>query len=121
MISDLTGLEIANASLLDEATACAEAMTMAQRISHSKNTTFFVDENCHPQNISVLKTRARPLGISLIIDNVDNLDAHKVFGAIFQYPGTNGSIRDLTNEIEKLHEAKAIGVVSADPLALTCT
>ena len=101
MISDLTGLEIANASLLDEATACAEAMTMAQRISRSKNTAFFVDENCHPQNVSVLKTRARPLGISLIIDNVDNLDAHKVFGAIFQYPGTNGSIRDFTTEIEK--------------------
>ena len=114
MISDLTGLEIANASLLDEATACAEAMTMAQRISRSKNTIFFVDENCHPQNISVLKTRAKPLGISLIIDDVDNLDASQVFGAIFQYPGTNGNVRDFTAEIEKLHEFKAISVISAD-------
>ena len=119
MISDLTGLEIANASLLDEATACAEAMTMAQRISRSKNTIFFVDENCHPQNISVLKTRAKPLGISLIIDDVDNLDASRVFGAIFQYPGTNGNVRDFTAEIEKLHEFKAISVISADPLSLT--
>ena len=119
MISDLTGLEIANASLLDEATACAEAMTMAQRISRSKNTIFFVDENCHPQNISVLKTRAKPLGISLIIDDVDNLDASQVFGAIFQYPGTNGNVRDFTAEIEKLHEFKAISVISADPLSLT--
>ena len=119
MISDLTGLEIANASLLDEATACAEAMTMAQRISRSKNTIFFVDENCHPQNISVLKTRAKPLGISLIIDDVDNLDASRVFGAIFQYPGTNGNVRDFTAEIEKLHEFRAISVISADPLSLT--
>ena len=119
MISDLTGLEIANASLLDEATACAEAMTMAQRVAKSKATAFFVDENCHPQNIAVMKTRAKPLGIKIIVGHPDTLDPEAVFGAIFQYPGTNGHIRDFTNEFTALHAQKAIGIVSADPLALT--
>ncbi|MBV1895434.1 MAG: aminomethyl-transferring glycine dehydrogenase, partial [Rhodobacteraceae bacterium] len=119
MVSDLTGLEIANASLLDEATACAEAMTMAQRVSKSKATAFFVDENCHPQNIAVMQTRAAPLDIQIIIGCPDDLDAAAVFGAIFQYPGTNGHLRDFTNEITALHENKAIGVITADPLALT--
>ncbi|NCZ65446.1 MAG: glycine dehydrogenase [Rhodobacteraceae bacterium] len=119
MISDLTGLEIANASLLDEATACAEAMTMAQRVAKSKATAFFVDENCHPQNIAVMKTRAKPLGIQVIVGNPDDLDPTAVFGAIFQYPGTHGHLRDFTNEMSALHAQKAIGIVSADPLALT--
>jgi glycine dehydrogenase len=103
MISDLTGLEIANASLLDEATACAEAMTMAQRVAKSKATAFFVDENCHPQNIAVMKTRAKPLGIQVIVGNPGDLDPTAVFGAIFQYPGTHGHIRDFTNEMSALH------------------
>jgi glycine dehydrogenase len=119
MIIDLTGLEVANASLLDEATACAEAMTMAQRVSKSKAVAFFVDAGCHPQNIDVMRTRAEPLGIELIIDTPDNLDATAVFGAIFQYPGTHGHVQDYTNEISALHEAKAIAVMAADPLALT--
>ncbi|MFY0660068.1 MAG: aminomethyl-transferring glycine dehydrogenase [Shimia sp.] len=119
MISDLTGLEVANASLLDESTACAEAMTMAQRVSKSKVKAFFVDENCHPQNIGVMQTRAAPLGIEVIVGNPDDLEADKVFGAIFQYPGTHGHVRDFTAEIEALHANKAIGVVVADPLALT--
>ncbi len=119
MVSDLTGLEIANASLLDEATACAEAMTMAQRVGKSKATGFFVDENCHPQNIAVMKTRAQPLGIKVIVGNPDDLDAGEVFGAIFQYPGTHGHIRDFTPEMAKLHEHQAIGIISADPLSLT--
>ena len=119
MISDLTGLEIANASLLDEATACAEAMTMAQRVAKSKATAFFVDENCHPQNIAVMRTRAKPLGIQVIVGNPDDLDPTAVFGAIFQYPGTHGHIRDFTNEMSTLHAQKAVGIVSADPLALT--
>lgn len=118
MISDLTGLEIANASLLDEATACAEAMTMAQRVAKSKATAFFVDENCHPQNIAVMQTRAAPLGIEIIVGNPDDLNPESVFGAIFQYPGTYGHLRDFTAEMTALHGAKAIGVVSADPLAL---
>ncbi len=119
MISDLTGLEIANASLLDESTACAEAMTMAQRVAKSKARAFFVDENCHPQNIAVMKTRAAPLGIEIIVGCPDDLDAEAVFGAIFQYPGTYGHVRDFTAQIESLHAAKAIGIVSADPLSLT--
>ncbi len=119
MVSDLTGLEIANASLLDEATACAEAMTMAQRVAKSKATAFFVDENCHPQNIAVIQTRAAPLGIEVIVGNPDDLDASAVFGAIFQYPGTFGHLRDFTDQIAALHDNKAIGVISADPLSLT--
>ncbi|MBT8459675.1 MAG: aminomethyl-transferring glycine dehydrogenase subunit GcvPA, partial [Boseongicola sp.] len=119
MVSDLTGLEIANASLLDEATACAEAMTMAQRISKSKSSCFFVDENCHPQNVSVMKTRAEPLGIEIVIGDPSDLDPEAVFGAIFQYPGTYGLLRDFTDAISGLHEARAIGIISADPLSLT--
>lgn len=120
MVSDLTGLEIANASLLDEATACAEAMTMAQRIAKTKiKNRFFVDENCHPQNIAVIKTRAEPLGIDVVVGDPDDLDAETVFGAIFQYPGTYGHLRDFTAVIEKLHAAKAIAVISADPMSLT--
>ncbi len=119
MISDLTGLEIANASLLDEATACAEAMTMAQRLSTSKAKAFFVDENCHPQNIAVMATRAAPLGIELIVGSPDDLDPAAVYGALFQYPGTFGGLRDFTDLIAALHEARAISVMSADPLALT--
>ncbi len=119
MVSDLTGLEIANASLLDEATACAEAMTMAQRVSKSKVKGFFVDENCHPQNIAVMKTRAAPLGIEITVGSPDDLDASAVFGAIFQFPGTHGHLRDFTPLIAQLHENKAIGIISADPLSLT--
>ncbi len=119
MICDLTGLDIANASLLDEATAAAEAMTMAERVSKSKSKVFFVDENCHPQNIQVMQTRAAPLGIEVIIGAPDTLDASAVFGAIFQYPGTYGHLTDFTAEMEALHGAKAIGIIIADPLALT--
>ena len=119
MISDLTGLEVANASLLDEATACAEAMTMAERVAKSKAKAFFIDENCHIQNIEVMKTRARPLGIKIIVGDPDSLNSSDVFGAIFQYPGTFGHVRDFTGHIEKLHENKAIAVIAADPLSLT--
>ena len=119
MISDLTGLEVANASLLDEATACAEAMTMAQRVSKSKARAFFVDRDCHPQNIAVIKTRAAPLGIEVIVGNPDKMAASAVFAAVFQYPGTYGHVRDFSDHIAKLHEHKAIGIVAADPMALT--
>ena len=119
MVSDLTGLEIANASLLDEATACAEAMTMAQRVSKSKATAFFVDRDCHPQNIAVMKTRAAPLGIEVIVGNPEKMDASAVFGAVFQYPGTYGHVRDFTPLIDKLHENKGIAIMAADIMALT--
>jgi len=119
MISDLTGLEVANASLLDEATACAEAMTMAQRVAKSKAKAFFVDAACHPQNIAVIRTRAEPLGIEVIVDDPAHMDPETVFGAIFQYPGTHGELRDFSGEIAALHAHKGIGIVAADPLALT--
>ncbi|WP_114964970.1 aminomethyl-transferring glycine dehydrogenase [Alkalilacustris brevis] len=119
MVSDLTGLEVANASLLDEATACAEAMVMAQRAAKSKATAFFVDENCHPQNIAVMRTRATPLGIELIVGPPEALEPESVFGAIFQYPGTYGHLRDLSAECTALHAARAIAVVATDLLALT--
>ena len=119
MVTDLTGLEIANASLLDEATACAEAMTMAQRVAKSKVKAFFVDKNCHPQNIAVMQTRAKPLGIEVIVDAPERMVADQVFGAIFQYPGTYGHVHDFTQPIADLHAAKAIGIICADPLALT--
>ena len=119
MISDLTGLKIANASLLDEATAAAEAMTMAQRVAKSKAMAFFVDENCHPQNIAVIETRAAPLGIEVIVGAPEEMRAEQVFGAVFQYPGTHGHLSDFTDQIEALHAAKAVGIVIADPLALT--
>ncbi|MEM7724260.1 MAG: aminomethyl-transferring glycine dehydrogenase [Pseudomonadota bacterium] len=119
MVSDLTGLEVANASLLDEATACAEAMVMAERVAKSKARAFFVDENCHPQNIAVMQTRAEPLGIEVIVGNPATLDPGAVFGAIFQYPGTFGGLSDPTAHIAALQAEKAIGIVCTDLLALT--
>ncbi|MEM7709922.1 MAG: aminomethyl-transferring glycine dehydrogenase [Pseudomonadota bacterium] len=118
MVSDLTGLPVANASLLDEATACAEAMVMARRVAKSKAGAFFVDENCHPQSIAVMRTRATPLGIELIVRSPDDLVPEHVFGAIFQYPGTHGDLRDLTPQMAALHGAKALGIVACDLLAL---
>jgi len=118
MVADLTGLPVANASLLDESTACAEAMVMAQRVAKSKARGFFVDENCHPQNIEVIKTRAAPLGIEVIVGAPEALEPEVVFGAIFQYPGTFGHVRDFTDPIAALHEAKAIGIMATDLLAL---
>ena len=119
MVADLTGLEIANASLLDEATAAAEAMTMAERVAKSRARAFFVDENCHPQTIGVIQTRALPLGIEVIVGAPEDLKPETVFGAIFQYPGTWGHVRDLTGEVAALHAAKAVAVVATDLLALT--
>ncbi len=118
MVADLTGLPIANASLLDEATAAAEAMTMAERVAKSKARAFFVDEHCHPQTIGVIRTRAQPLGIEVIVGKPEDMDPAQVFGAIFQYPGTWGHVRDLTPWIAALHGAKAVAVVATDLLAL---
>jgi glycine dehydrogenase len=120
LVSDLTALDIANASLLDEATAAAEAMAMAQRVTTSKSTTFFVDKDCLPQSIAVMKTRAEPLGWTVVTgDPFTDLDATKVFGALFQYPGVCGECHDFTEPIAKLHASGAIAAVAADPLALT--
>ncbi len=119
MVCDLTGLDIANASLLDEATAAAEAMTMARHVARSKAGAFFIDENCHPQNIAVMQTRAAPLGIECIVGAPGDMEAERVFAAIFQYPGTYGHVRDPSREIAALREAGGVGIVIADPLALT--
>jgi glycine cleavage system P protein (glycine dehydrogenase) len=119
MIVDLTGLEISNASLLDEATAAAEAMAMAQRVARSQATSFFVDRDCHPQSIAVVRTRAESFGWQVIVgDPMTDLDATKVFGALFQYPGCSGEIRDFRPAIVALHAAGALAVMAADPLAL---
>ncbi len=120
LVCDLTALDVANASLLDEATAAAEAMGMAKRIAKSAKDVFFVDENCLPQTIAVLKTRAAPFGWEIKIgDPFADLVPGEVFGAIFQYPGVEGAIHDFSDLIAALHEAGAIAVVAADPLALT--
>jgi glycine dehydrogenase len=119
LVCDLTGLDIANASLLDEATAAAEAMTMAERVAKSKAKGFFIDEGCHPQNIAVMQTRAAPLGIEVIVGSPQALDPKQVFGAIFQYPGTHGDVCDFTEQMTALHGEGAIGIVIADPLMLT--
>jgi len=119
MVSDLTGLPVANASLLDEGTAAAEAMTMAERVAKSQARGFFVDHWCHPQTIAVIRTRAEPLGIRVIVADPATLDPAAVFGALFQYPGTYGHVRDFTAAIAALHAAGAIAIVATDLLALT--
>ncbi|MEJ6392554.1 aminomethyl-transferring glycine dehydrogenase [Gymnodinialimonas sp. 2305UL16-5] len=119
MVADLTGLEVANASLLDEATAAAEAMVMAKRAAKSKASTFFVEDTCHPQTIAVVETRAAPLGIEVLVGTRDTLVPNAVFGALFQYPGTFGDLSDPTEHIAALHDHKAIAVVATDLLALT--
>ncbi|MBV7494499.1 aminomethyl-transferring glycine dehydrogenase [Pseudomonas sp. PDM24] len=115
---DLTGLELANASLLDEATAAAEAMALAKRVAKSRSNLFFVDENCHPQTISVVRTRAEGFGFELIVDAVDNLKQHQVFGALLQYPDTHGEVRDLRPLIDHLHAQHALACVATDLLSL---
>ena len=111
MVSDLTGMEIANASLLDEATAAAEAMTLAKRTSKSKSNIFFVDEQCFPQTINVIKTRAEPLGITIKIGSpLDNLD-EEYFGIILQYPGSDGQINDFSEVVVSAHKQSALVVL----------
>lgn len=120
MVCDLTGLELANASMLDEATACAEAMTLCQRMSKAKGRVFFVADDCHPQNIDVVKTRAEPLGIEVVIGNpADGIEQYDLFGVLLQYPGTYGDVVDFTALIEQAHSKKALVAMSADLLALT--
>ena len=120
MVLDLTGLDLANASLLDEATAAAEAMTLCKRMSKAKKAnTFLVDENLHPQNISVILTRAEPLGYDVVIGKLDELvDQHEFFGAVAQYPGTTGETTDYTALIEKIHSKKALFCAAADIMSL---
>ena len=119
MIVDLTKLDIANASLLDEATAAAEAMTLCHAVASDRKT-FFVADNCHPQTIEVVRTRAKPLGIEVKIDNYSRRKFDDtVFGALVQYPATDGAIYDYTEFVRQAHDAGARVVVAADILALT--
>ncbi len=119
MVIELTGLEIANSSLLDEGTAAAEAMSMSYGVCKNKANAFFVDRGCHPQTIEVLKTRANPLGIELIIENFRDFEFSKpIFGALLQYPTTEGTIHNYREFVAKVHETKALVTVAADILAL---
>ena len=119
MITDLTAFDIANASLLDEATAAAEAMSLCHAVAPDRKT-FFVADNCHPQTIAVIQTRAKPLGIEIKIDNYSRFKFDDtVFGALVQYPATDGAIYDYSDFIKEAHDAGALVVVAADILALT--
>ncbi|WP_414093005.1 aminomethyl-transferring glycine dehydrogenase [Planktothrix agardhii] len=120
LIIDLTGLEIANASLLDEATAAAEAMSLSYAVSKTKATGFFVSQDCHPQTIDVVKTRAIPLGIEIIIGDHHTFDfSTSIFGCLLQYPTTDGTIYDYRNFIETAQKHQALVTVAADILSLT--
>ena len=121
MIIDLTAMDVANASLLDEATAAAEAMTFCKRISRSKSMRFFVADDCHPQTIDVLKTRAEPMGFELVYANVREQLSNPgadLFGALIQYPGTFGDIHDFEKLIEIWHESETLVTVASDIMSL---
>jgi glycine dehydrogenase len=120
MITDLTGLDIANASLLDEGTAAAEAMTLCHAAVGTERTTFFVADNCHPQTIEIVQTRAKPLGIKVVVGDFSSFAFDEtVFGALVQYPATDGAIVDYESFAKSAHDAGALLVVAADILALT--
>ena len=120
MVTDLTGMELANASMLDEASACAEAMSFCQRVSKSKSKVFFVANDCYPQNIEVVLTRAEPLGIEVVIgDPLVDLEKHDCFGVLLQYPNTYGNFSDYSKLIDSIHEKQSLAAVSADLLSLT--
>ena len=118
-VADLTGLPLANASLLDEPTAAAEAMAMARRLSRVASDVFLVDADVHPQTKHVLETRAAPLGIKLVPVDPAALPDEEAFGVLLQYPGTSGEVRDLRDPIQRIHDRGGLAVVAADPLALT--
>ncbi|MBF2761331.1 MAG: aminomethyl-transferring glycine dehydrogenase [Ectothiorhodospiraceae bacterium AqS1] len=129
MVMDFTGMELANASLLDEATAAAEAMAMARRVSKSKSPRFFVDADCHPQTVAVICTRARPLGIEVIVGDPSEADFSEpsvgddpsrpggVFGALVQYPGSSGALRDFSDHVERVHAGGGLSIFATDLLA----
>src|SRR5262245_8704927 len=119
MVTDLTGLDIANASLLDESTAAAEAMALCHRAARQDGA-FVIDADCHPQTIAVVRTRAEPLGIEVLVaDLSEGLPEVPLFGVLAQYPGSTGAVRDLSRLIEAAHERGALATVATDPLALT--
>lgn len=117
MVTDLTGLEIANASMLDEGTAAAEAMTLSRRVSKSKSNRFYVDSDCLPQTIDIITTRAQPLDIKVVIGKPEDCDGD-VFGMLLQYPGVSGNIQDHRQTIAKVQSHKGLVVMAADILSL---
>ena len=119
LVCDMTGMELANASLLDEGTAAAEAMAMTKRtVRKNKSNTYFVDKNCLPQTIDVIKTRAEAFGWDIIVGPAEDAADADVFGAIFQYPGKNGNVEDFTSIITALHAKDALATVATDLMAL---
>ena len=119
MITDFTGMELANASLLDEATAAAEAMSLCKRAGKNKSNAFFVSEDVHPQTLDVIQTRAKYFNFDIIVAPCNELDKHDVFGALLQYPGTTGQVHHLESLIEQAHTKKTLVAVASDLLALT--
>ena len=120
MIIDLTGMELANASMLDEATSAAEAMTLCQRMSKSKSRTFFVADSCHPQTIAVVNNRAKHLDIDIVVGNpFDDAGGLDLFGILLQYPCSTGEIQNYSDLVSTMHERKALVAVAADLLSLT--
>src|SRR5688572_3403954 len=119
MVTDLTGMDIANASMLDESTAAAEAMTLIRRSTKHPSPTFFVDAETHPQTVAVIAARAEPIGITLQVGPLAELDPSEVFGALLQQPGTTGVVRDLSPTIAAVHEAGGLVAVATDLLACT--
>ncbi len=122
LVTDLTGLDIANASLLDEATSAAEAMMLCHRVKDAEGGTFFVSARCHPQTIALVQTRAEPLGVTVLVGDHLVLDPASVpglFGLLVQYPDTTGDIRDFSSIFDRAHAAGALCVVATDLLALT--
>jgi len=124
MVVDLTGMELANASLLDEATAAAEAMAMAKRsVKKNKSDRFFVDSDIHPQTLAVIKTRAAHMGFEIIVGDaeVDLPGEADLFGLLIQNPGTSGRLRDVSAQIDTIHEKNGLAIVATDPMALVLT
>ncbi|MCG9649175.1 aminomethyl-transferring glycine dehydrogenase [Vibrio brasiliensis] len=117
MVMDLTAMDIANASLLDEATAAGEAMTLCKRAGKSKSNVFFVADDVHPQTLEVVKTRAKYIGFEVLVGTLESLPEQDVFGALVQYPGTTGEVRDLTDVIAKAQANKTLVTVATDLLA----
>ena len=122
MVGDLTGLEIANASLLDESTAAAEAMTLASRVGKSESQKFFIDKNCFPQTIAVVSARAKPIGIEIVVGDpkeLESLSEETYFGALIQYPNNHGEIFDFASAISNLHSKNGLAIMATDLMALT--
>jgi glycine dehydrogenase len=119
MVMELTGMEMANASLLDEATAAAEAMALCKRAGKSKSNSFFVADDVHPQTLDVVRTRAKYFDFDIVVGEVEQLEEQDCFGALLQYPGTTGEARDLTSFIEAAHAKDCLVAVATDLLSLT--